>query len=62
MVDKGFRVQLQIGLKLVPSSSVVEPGAVEPPYFVGAGAKAVIFVKNGSGSAKNRDFSLILIW
>ena len=30
-----------------------EPGAVEPPYFAGAGA--VILVKNGSGSglAKN---------
>ena len=30
--------------------SVPEPGAVEPPYFAGAGAGAEILVKNGSSS------------
>ena len=45
---------------LLYSVAEPEPGAVEPPYFAGAGAGAgaVIFVKNGSGSRldKQRDF------
>ena len=32
-------------IKTITLSSVAEPGAVEPPYFAGAGAGAVIFVK-----------------
>ena len=41
---------------VICSVSEPEPGAVEPPYFAGAGA--VILVKNGSGSGldKWRDF------
>ena len=39
-------------LNATVSGSVAEPGAVEPPYFAGAGA--VIFVKNGSGSGLDK--------
>ena len=41
--DRNIHKQIDIMLLLYKDCSVAEPGAVEPPYFAGAGA--VIFVK-----------------